>query len=60
MSKDSRHSGDERGDRGGRHSKSKRIVEYMCPRCKIELDPDDTECVACGYAGRPAKMEADD
>lgn len=35
-------------------------VEYICPRCKVDLDPDDTECVVCGYAGRPLKKVADE
>ena len=37
-----------------------RVVEYLCPRCKVELDPDDLECVACGYGGRPLKKVSDD
>jgi len=36
------------------------VIEYICPRCKVELDPDDLECVACGYGGKPLKKVCDD
>lgn len=30
-------------------------MNYQCPRCKCPLEPDDTDCMVCGYIMRKPK-----
>lgn len=43
-----------------RKRRSSPYVEYICSRCKTDMDPDENQCVACGNPGRPVRRVGDD